>query len=59
MLDSACGSGTHISSYIGRSVPRSDQLVELLQSTTRRPGGHRPNQFQGLLIHLVLAKTPG
>ncbi len=59
MLDSARGSSTHNLLDIGRSVARSDQLVELLQGATRRPGCHRPNQLQGLLIHFVLAKMSG
>src|SRR5450755_3687933 len=59
MFDSACGSGPHNLLYICRSVARSDQLVEPLQGATRRPGGHRPNQLQGLPIHFVLAKMAG
>ena len=59
MFDSACGSGTHNLLYICRSVACSDLLVEPLQGATRRPGGHRPNQLQGLLIHFVLAKMSG
>jgi hypothetical protein len=59
MFDSAYGSGTHNLLYICRSVACSDLLVEPLQGATRRPGGHRPNQPQGLLIHFVLAKMSG
>src|SRR5579862_2992356 len=59
MFDSAYGSGTHNLLHICRSVACSDLLVDALQGAARRPGGHRPNQLQGLLIHFVLAKMSG
>src|ERR1700677_3161309 len=59
MFDSACRSGAHNLLHICRSVACSDLFVEPLQGATRRPGCHRPNQFQGSLIHFDLAKMSG
>jgi hypothetical protein len=59
MFDSASGSSKYNLLRICRSVTCSDLPVKPFQGATRRPGGHRANQLQRLLIHFVLAKMAG
>ena len=44
---------------ICRRVACSDLLVEPLKRATHRRGGHRSEQFQGLLIHFIGVESCG
>jgi hypothetical protein len=57
MFDPALESGACNLLDIRGGVARSDLLVEPPQGLKRRPNGYRPNQFQRLPIHLVLAEA--
>ena len=59
MFDSAFGSGVYNLLDIRRTVAHSDLLVESPQGLKRRSDSYRPNQFQSLLVHFVLAEMAG